>query len=224
MSVVRGSHVRSSRLWVVAVATALTLAACSDSPDEEPAPSPSSPSATATSSPTATPTTESPTTPAPEALPPLAELVVSPGRVGPAAAGMTRDEALATGLFEADAPVRGEDCGRVAPLAWKPDYASSLDVLAQEDGTIVSLGVRGEQPRTADGLGVGSTLRQVSGVHETAELTEAGYGQTGVLVTDGDRWLGYLFDADPESVGPNDEVVLVEVTQGTKPDLMRDGC
>ena len=76
----------------------------------------------------------------------------------------------------------------------------------------------------ADGLGVGSTLREVSGVHETAELTEAGYGQTGVFVTEGDRWLGYLFDADPESVGPKDKVVLVEVTQGTRPDLMRDGC
>ncbi|MCL3836779.1 hypothetical protein [Aeromicrobium duanguangcaii] len=224
MSVVRGSHVRSSRLWVVAVTTALTLAACSDSPDEEPSPTPSSPSATASPSATTTPTTESPTTEPTAALPGLAELVVAPGRVGPAEVGMSRDEALETGLFEADAQVPGEDCGRVAPLAWKPEYASSLDVLAREDGTIVSLGVRGQQPRTADGLGVGSTLRQVSGVHETAELTEAGYGQTGVFVTEGDRWLGYLFDVDPDEVGPKDKVVLVEVTQGTRPDLMRDGC
>ncbi|GAA3529310.1 hypothetical protein AFL01nite_01380 [Aeromicrobium flavum] len=224
MSVVRASVVRSSRLWVVAASAALVLAACSDSPDDEPTPAADTPSVTTSSTPSETPTTPTPTTEPPAALPALDELLVSPGRVGPVSVGMTKQQALDTGLFEADVEVPGEDCGRVLPLGWKADYASSLDVLTKDDGTVVSLGIRGEQPRTSDGLGVGSTLREVSGVHETAELVEAGYGQTGVFVTDGERWLGYLFDADPESIGPKDAVSLVEVTQGTRPDLMRDGC
>ncbi len=216
MSVVRGPDVRSTRPWIVAAVLSLTLAACSDSSEPEPTPG--------TSAPTATASTASPTT-APTASPiPLTDLVVEPGAIGPAEAGMGRDEALATGLFDADVEGGAEECERTEPLAWKADYAASLDVLTRDDGTIVSLGVRGEEPRTAEGLGVGSTLRQVSRTYETAEMTEAGYGQTGVFVTDGERWLGFLFDADVESIGPKAKVTLVEVTRGTRPSLMRDGC
>ncbi len=194
------------------------MAACTDGGNEEPEPT------RATVTTTATPTSESPTTEPPAALPSVDELLVSPGRVGPVLAGMTRDEALATGLFDTDVETGGEECGRTEPLGWKADYTSTLDVLTTDDGTVVSLGVRGEQPRTADGLGVGSTLQQVSSVYENAEMVEAGYSQTGVFVTEGEQWLGFLFDADPESIGPQEKVLLVEVTQGTKPDLMRDGC
>lgn len=219
MSVARGSDVRARRLGVLAVAAALALTACTDG-DDTPDPTTATPSTTATSpATTATPTTE-PTA----ALPALEELVVAPGRVGPVRAGMTRDEAFDTGLFDADVEVPGEGCGRVDPLAWKSDYASSLDVLTQEDGTVVSLGVRGEQPRTAEALGVGSTLRQVSRAYETAEMTEAGFGQTGIFVTEGDAWLGFLFNEDLDTVGPKSKVTMLEVTTGTKPDLMRDGC
>ena len=200
------------------VATLLTLTACSDSSDDEPAPTPSTTSAAASSS-APTPTSE-PTA----SLPAIAELTVAPGRIGPVRAGMTRDEALATGLFDEDVPVRGEDCGRDTPLGWKPAYASSLDVLTTEDGTVVSLAVRGEQPRTADGLGVGSTLREVSATYETAEMTEAGYNQTGVFVTEGDAWLGFLFDENVDAIDSRSKVTMLEVTSGTRPDLMRDGC
>lgn len=219
MSVARGSDIRSRRLWVLAAATALTLTACSDDP-ETPDPTASTPSTTASSpATTATPTTE-PTV----ALPGIEELVVAPGRVGPVRTGMTRDEAFDTGLFDADVEVPGEGCGRVEPLGWKSDYAGSLDVLTKDDGTVVSMGVRGEQPKTAEALGVGSTLRQVSRAYETAEMTEAGYGQTGIFVTEGDAWLGFLFNEDLEAIGPKSKVTMMEVTAGTKPDLMRDGC
>jgi len=219
MSVARASHRRSSRLGVLAVAATLALTGCSDSPDE-------TPDATASTASSATPsaTTEPTPTSEPTALPSIEQLVVAPGRIGPVRVGMTRDEALDTGLFDEDVPVGGEECGRAEPLGWKPDYASSLDVLTKEDGTVVSLGVRGEQPRTADGLGVGSTLRQVSAVYETAEMTEAGYGQTGVFVTEGDAWLGFLFDENVDAIDSRSKVTMLEVTSGTRPDLMRDGC
>lgn len=218
MSVVRGPVVASSRLWLLAAVTALLLGACSESPEETPDP------AASTTSTAPSPTTEAPTSEPPAALPSIDELTVAPGVVGPVHTGMSRDDALATGLFDADVEVAGEECGRTQPLGWKPDYASSLDVLTKEDGTVVSLGVRGEQPRTAQGLGVGSTLKEVTGVYETAEMVEAGYGQTGVFVTEGDAWLGFLFKEDPESIEPTSEVLMVEVTTGTRPDLMRDGC
>lgn len=219
MSLVRRSRARTSHLWIAAAVAALTLTACSDS-GTDPAPT----ETTATTTATPTPTSDSPTTEQPDPLPAVDELLVSPGRVGPVLAGMTKDEALATGLFDADVEVGGEECGREEPLGWRTEYASTLDVLTTEDGTVVSLGVRGEQPRTSDGLGVGSTLRQVSKVYETAEMTEAGYGQTGVFVTDGEKWLGFLFDADIDTITRKEKVLLVEVTQGTRPDLMRDGC
>lgn len=206
---------------MLAAAATLTLTACSDSSDDTPEPSPStasSPSAT-TSATTAAPTTEPPA-----ALPSIEELVVAPGRIGAVRTGMTREEAVDTGLFDEDVSIGGEECGRSAPLGWKPDYASSLDVLTTDDGAVVSLGVRGEQPRTAEGLGVGSTLREVSGTYETAEMTEAGFGQTGVFVTEGDDWLAFLFDEDVDKVGPKSKVTMMEVTTGTRPDLMRDGC
>lgn len=194
------------------------MAACTDSGGTDPEPTGE------TVATTSAPTSPSPTTEAAVSLPAVDELLVSPGRIGPVLAGMSRDEALATGLFDADVEVGGEECGRTDPLGWKTAYTSTLDVQATDDGMIVSMGVRGEQPRTADGLGVGSTLRQVSRVYENAEMMEAGFGQTGVFVTEGEKWLGFLFDADPESIGPKEKVFLVEVTQGTKPDLMRDGC
>ncbi|WP_313408662.1 hypothetical protein [Aeromicrobium sp.] len=219
MSVARGSDVRSRRLWVLAAAAALTLTACSDDPQ------PTDPTtATPSSSESAPASTPTPTTEPTAVLPDIAELVVAPGRVGPVRAGMTRDEAFDTGLFDADVEVPGEGCGRVEPLAWKSDYAASLDVLTKEDGTVVSIGVRGEQPKTAEALGVGSTLGQVSRAYETAEMTEAGYGQTGIFVTEGDAWLGFLFNEDLEAIGPKSKVVMMEVTTGTRPDLMRDGC
>lgn len=223
MSVARASDSRSRRLWVLAAAAALTLTACSDDP-ETPDPTASTPSATPSATASSPATTPTPTAEPTVALPGIEELVVAPGRVGPVRAGMTRDEAFDTGLFDTDVEVPGEDCGRVEPLAWKADYASSLDVLTQENGSVVSLGVRGEQPKTAEALGVGSTLRQVTRAYETAEMTEAGYGQTGIFVTEGDAWLGFLFDEDLDAIGPRSKVTMMEVTTGTRPDLLRDGC
>ena len=119
---------------MLAAAATLTLTACSDSSDDAPEPSPSS-----ASSPSATTsaTTAAPTTEPPAALPSIEELVVAPGRIGAVRTGMTREEAVDTGLFDEDVSIGGEECGRSAPLGWKPDYASSLDVLTTDDGAVV---------------------------------------------------------------------------------------
>lgn len=216
MSLTRARRAPVARLLAFGCVLTLMVGGCSDEA-AEPAPSSAPPSITApaTSGPTSVPTT---------AVPALADLTVTPGAVGPVRARMTRDEALATGLFDADVQVGGEECGRTEPLAWRSPLGSSLDVQTDDAGTIVSIGIRGTEPRTADGLGIGSTLAEVSKTYETAELTEAGYGQTGVFVSDGTAWLGLLFDADPQTIERSAEVTFMEVTSGTRPDLMRDGC
>lgn len=200
------------RLIAVAAVTVLATAACGTSDGTASGPTATTPSASETTSATTAP-------------PSLDSLVIAPGAVGAAKAGMTKADALATGLFDADVVVGGDECERTEPLQWKSSFGSAVDVLTTDDGTIASLGVSGPGPKTADGLGIGSTLADVSGVYETAEMLEAGYGQTGVFVNDGtDAWLGFLFDATTDDIEQTSPITFIEVTQGSRPDLMRDGC
>ncbi len=151
--------------------------------------------------------------------------VVAPGAVGPARVGMTKAEAVATGFFEADVPPTTDGCQR-QPLAWKPPYAEQVDVQTVGNGEIVSLGVRGRGPRTADGLGVGSTFAQVRAVADDPVPVEAGFEQAALFELDDytGQWIGYLFAVSPDEVSDDDEVVFVEVTKGAQPSLVRSGC
>ncbi|MFD1859991.1 hypothetical protein EHW97_11950 [Aeromicrobium camelliae] len=199
-------------------AAALVLAGCGNGGDADPdASAPTTPAPTTTSAgPEPSPTPD---------LPAAADLLVAPGAIGDARVGMTVDEALATGLFDADVQIH--DCGEgtpASPLAWKEPLRDTLDVYVA-DGTITSLGVRGEGPKSAEGLGVGNTLADFRGAYETAEMREAGYGQTGLFVTDGTQWLGFLFDAPVASMAQDTPVTFMEVTGGEgRPSLTRDAC
>ncbi|WP_121794091.1 hypothetical protein [Aeromicrobium phragmitis] len=199
-------------------AAAVVLAGCGTGDTNEPdASAPTTPA----------PTTSSPSPePSPAAdLPAAADLLVVPGAVGDARVGMTVDEALATGLFDADVQVL--DCGEgtpKSPLAWKEPLRDTLDVYVA-DGKITSIGVRAEGPKSAEGLGIGNTLADFRGVYETAEMREAGFGQTGLFVTDGTQWLGFLFDAQVEQMAQDTPVTFMEVTGGEgRPSLSRDAC
>jgi hypothetical protein len=197
-----------------------------------------SPSAKAAATPTPTPTktADKPTAngsgPAstrgaakpPATLPtvPLGSLRIIAGSVGPVSVGMSKQAAYATGYFEADVPV--PQCDRVDDLVWKPAYRDALDVQTADDGTILSIGVRGAGPRTRSGLGIGSSFESVQDVLGDAQPVEAGYGQTGLFVQDGNGWIGFLFDAAPAAVTGTSPVTFIEVTRGARPGLMRDGC
>jgi len=195
----------------------LPLTACSD---DEPSDSPTAPATSQT--PTPEPTADAKSS---------ADLELAPGRVGPADVGMTKASAIATGLFDADVD-RGEDeaCGGVQLLAWKERF-KGVDVLTDDQGTIVSMGIgSADGPRTKDGFGVGTRFGELIEVYggDLSAPEAAGYGQVGVYVQDDDAWLGYLFGkADSVEKLDNDpglEVTFVEVTRGDKPGLMRDGC
>lgn len=209
------------RLTALAVTTLLLLplAACGD---DEPADDPTTPATSQATMPTPEPTADAASS---------ADLELGPGRVGPVEVGMTKAQAVATGLFDADVDRgEGETCGGVQPLLWKERF-KGVDVLTDDQGTIVSMGVTSAGgPRTKDGFGVGTRFGELIEVYggDLSAPEEAGYGQVGVYVQDDDAWLGYLFgDADSVEKLDNDpglEVTFVEVTRGDKPGLMRDGC
>lgn len=172
-----------------------------------------------------TPTPSSASSAAPSPAPAAADpAVLAPGRAGPVEVGMSKEAALATGFLQADVP--GADGCPDLPLAWKPELAETFDVQTLGNGEISSIGVRGTGPRTADGLGVGSTVEEVRRVVEEDTAQDAGFGQSGLFEFDGQtgRWIGYLFNASPERLRGSDEVSFVELTKGVQPELVRSGC
>jgi len=200
------------RSLVAATAALLVLSACGTY-DPEPG---------STSSPTQEPSAT--VEPTPETPPAASDLVVEPGRVGPAVAGMSKDEAVATGMFDADVPAPVEGCEPYA-LVWKKEY-EGLDVLATEDGSVASIGVTKGGPETAEGIGFGSTLREVRKAYpDLSPVVDAGFGQAGAFVVEDDAYIGLLFgEATKSTITKSSRVTFLEVTNGSKPDLMRSGC
>jgi len=184
-------------------------------------PTPTKPS-TSTTTTTPKPSGKPASKPTPDA--PVRNFELAPGSVGPVRIGMTKQQALATGLFNAD--VRSEVCGDVAPLKWKAGYAATFDVQTLGNGEITSIGVRRTGSRTQSGLGVGSTYADIRTAIDDATAQEAGYGQSGVLNYDSSNggWIGFLFDSPLDQLRDTDKVTFVEITKGAQPRLMRDGC
>lgn len=155
-------------------------------------------------------------------LAPVGALRIIPGAVGPVQAGMSKQAAYATGYFDADVSVPA--CNRTDDLAWKAGYSEQLDVRTHDDGSVSAIGVRGGGPRTRSGLGVGSTYESVQGVLGDVPPEAAGFDQTGLFVSEGAGWIGFLFNATPDAVQPTDTVTFIEVTSGERPGLTRSGC
>jgi hypothetical protein len=168
---------------------------------------------------TATPTATQATSEPPAAS---SDLVVRPGAIGPVKAGITKDEALATGLFDAD--VKGAE-GCTFELQWKKQF-TGVDVLTREDGSIGSLGVTAGGPKTEEGIGVGSTLADVKAAYpELSPVSEAGFDQAGAFLAAGEDHIGFLFgEATETTVKDSSKVSFIEVTNGKRPELMRSGC
>ena len=201
------------RTLVVAVASVLILGGCGSDDPKEPEKT-SSPSAD--QSPTAEPTTAAPSEPA--------KLVIEPGRVGPAVAGMSKADALKTGLFNADVPPPVEGCPPY-PLQWKKKY-KGLDVLTRDDGSISSIGISKGGPKTSKGIGYGSTLDDVTKAYPNlSPVVDAGFNQAGAYEFTDNEFIGFLFgDATVSDIKGSSKISFIEVTEGDKPDLIRSGC
>ncbi|GAA3536617.1 hypothetical protein AFL01nite_11190 [Aeromicrobium flavum] len=148
---------------------------------------------------------------------------VVPGAIEPILVGTPVDDAVATGLVERD------DSGKVCEgtrYVWAGDLADGFDLQVRPDGTIASLGMRKDGAETAQGISVGNSYGFLRRAYGTAlsDPEEAGYSQTGLFVREGSRWIGFLFDENPERLSDGARITMVEVTEGDKPSLMRDGC
>lgn len=165
-----------------------------------------------------------PKVPATPVLQAASSMRILPGQVGPLKVGMSKAEAFPTGYLDKD--VSDASCvGVVRRLAWKDVYKDTFDIFTLDDGEVSAIGILKPGPRTRSGLQIGSTYKAVKDVlGEESVPTEAGYSQTGLFVNEGDSWLGFLFDGQPETIADSAPVRFIEVTRGRLPGLMRDGC
>lgn len=173
---------------------------------------------------TAEPSSSTPSNTPEDTTPPASssELEVRPGGIGLVSAGISKEEAVATGLFDAD--VEGVE-GCTFELKWKKQF-EGLDVLTHENGTIASMGVTAGGPKTSEGVGVGSTLAELKAVYpDLTDVAEAGFDQAGAFHTLLDDHIGFLFgDATAATITDASKVTFMEVTRGDLPELMRSGC
>ncbi len=150
-------------------------------------------------------------------------LVAAPGEIGPARAGMTLDEANATGLFEPFDEVADDPCADTnPPIQWKAPNTET-HTLRVEDGTIASLGVR-SGTKTAEGIGVDSTYGEVKAAYPEAKVEASQALGSTVYLKDGDAWLGLAFNEEPGEVKDSSAVTYLEVSVGSKPATFLSGC
>lgn len=157
------------------------------------------------------------------ALPDLKELVVRPGRVGLVPVGISKVEAVATGLFDADVDGIVEGCKD--QLRWKEPF-TGLDVVYDAKGKVISFGVTEGGPKTSADVGVGSTLAEVQAAYpDLSPVAVMGFEQAGAIQKAGDKYIGFLMgDTTIETVNPESKVTFMEVTSGSKPQLKRGEC
>lgn len=147
------------------------------------------------------------------------------GSFGPVSVGMSEADAIKTGLLEKSDAEAVDGCPP-PPVVWKAPYADQLDLYLDPQGNIATIGtLKGATVKTSKGIGVGSSLAEVQKAYpEADDPQKAGYGQSGVIASSGDKHIGFLFDPAPAELGDDDQVTFIEVTQGEEPSLMRDGC
>ena len=145
------------------------------------------------------------------------DLAIGYGRLGPAKVGMTKREALDTGLFSRQKFDPADKC-KASALKWKKQF-KAVEVRTDTAGTIRSLSVVGPGPTTQYGVGVGSDLSDVRGSYgATMSPTKIGRKLSAGFVQKDEAWIGFLFDDDPEDE-VLDPIVFIEVTEGSKPQL-----
>lgn len=148
------------------------------------------------------------------------DLAIGYGRLGPAKVGMTKSEALDTGLFSRQKYDPAKKC-KASALKWKKQF-KNVEVQTDAAGTIRSLRIIGPGPKTQYGTQVGSDLADVRGSYgATLSPTKVDRTHSVASVEKDDAWIGFLFDDDPDDE-VLDPITFIEVTKGSKPRLQRN--
>jgi hypothetical protein len=153
------------------------------------------------------------------------ELIAAPGAIGPVLAGMTVDEASATGFFEPRVSADNDPCKETnPPIQWKAPNTETLMVFVdKEKDTVTSLGIR-DGVETAKGVGVGSTFADVKAAYPDAEVEESEALGSTIFRQDGDKWLGLGFNETPDEMTDDSKVIFMEASKGFKPAVYLSGC
>ena len=149
---------------------------------------------------------------------------VEPGAFGQVKAGERVQDAVDAGYLEVDKK-RADACEGGPFYTWRDQWSGGLDVIVN-DGVIQSLGLTKDLPETAEGISIGNSygaLKATYGDRLSAPVT-MDYGQPGVFLQDGTKWLGFLLDATPKSLNDGSPIIFIEVSDGRRPGLLRDGC
>ena len=181
-----------SAISILVLLTSVVLSGCMPSAGVEPSAQPSKGSSAAPESPSPEPTPE------PEATQPAVdELIVSPEGLSSLLIGEAppvSDPALDIVIFDEDYCVTAVADGHVKePGKWIPNYEPALSQESRdpfevrvEDGVVTGIALGNELIRTESGLGIGSTVEQITAAYPSALRIEDG-GNTDLYVITGEK-------------------------------------
>lgn len=154
---------------------------------------------------------------------------IAPGRFDTVRIGDSLESAAESGYFVLDVKTPG--CGTRAIWPTK-SWRRSIDVYQGfEDetiGTVGTIGVTGDGISTREGVGIGATVADLEAAYGERLIgpRRNDLSQWSYFIRTNRRWLGFLTDASARDGKPTSdaEVTFIEITQGRRPGLYRDGC
>jgi len=147
-----------------------------------------------------------------------------PGAFEPIRVGMSVQQAIDTGFIERD-PQREQACEGTF-WKWKGQLSQGLDLIVGEDKRIAALGMSRAGLETPEGISIGNSYAAVDNTYgdRLEGPVRMDYGQAGVFLRDGNNWIGFGFDNKPGQLADDSRVAFIEVSEGNRPGLIRDGC
>lgn len=149
---------------------------------------------------------------------------VVPGAFGPVRAGANIQQVVGAGYMERD-PQREQACEGTF-WKWKGQWSQGLDVIVGPNRQIVSLGMSRAGLETPEGISIGNSFGALVKTYgdrlQGPQRME--YGQAGAFLQDGDAWVGFGMDNQPGQLTDASRIAFIEVSRGTRPGLLRDGC
>lgn len=147
-----------------------------------------------------------------------------PGAFEPVPVGAEIGVPVKAGFMERDR--QREQACEGSHWKWKGKLSEGLDVIVGRDQRIVSLGMTKPGLETREGISIGNSYAAVDRTYagRLEGPVRMDYGQAGVFLRDGDKWIGFGFDNEPGRLADDSRVAFIEVTRGNRPGLIRDGC